>query len=190
LFTVGFCGGALMYYSLSADDKCLSPESVCGDLAPMTTGYYNVKKDISAISSTFWYSVNFEETNTVQLNSSKYIFGKMNVCTQSTGNMQPFAPLNCTLSYVYEAHSCKIDFLDSDCNKAVVHEHSDNTLIKTEFDSKNNQLFMSFSTHSHITGGTYVLNHEDQPNMKCDATKNDAPLQICPKTKLFEYLSR
>lgn len=186
---VGFSAGAYMYFKLSADDQCLVPKSGCGDLSPATGGYYNIKKDLN-VGSSFWYTANFEETITpAEFNQTTIHLGKMHLCVQTTG-AQKVDPTNCTLSYIYEKSKCILDFKNSDCDIDVSHTKTDNRLYQTRFDSKLNQVYLDFFSHSGITGGTYVLEHSDKPMFDCAPATNAAPIEICPKTSLFEHLAK
>ena len=164
---------------------CLSTMSVCDNNMPNTEGYYNVKKELTGLGTTFWYTMKFEET--VDLTTCQ--LGKMHLCAQATGNLQPFSPQNCTLSYYYQENDQKINFVDSDCNQDVAHKFSDNRIETLDFDTNQNQLNINFKSHG-PTGGDYTFNYADYALFACGDATNAAPTDTCPKKTIFEYLSR
>ena len=55
-----------------------------------------------------------------------------------------------------------------------------------QYSGKNDTLYLDFSSHSSITGGTYELTRGEQPDISCEPVTEKSPLEYCEtNSKLF-----
>jgi len=182
LITLGAGGAFYFFYELTSGDECVVPKLKCAGSSPNLMGYYNAKKEYS-FGFSFLYSVNFEAEKNFTYNDTSIVLGKMNMCVQTTGSMEK-GPFNCSLSYFYDNSNCAFHYLNGDCDQRVSHEQVDNMFTGMQYASENDTLFINFSSHSQITGGTFIMSHNDTRLIKCDdVAEKVPPLAICDNPK-------
>merc|ERR1711982_144341 len=98
---------------------------------------------------------------TLAYNDTSIVLGKMNMCVQTTGSVAK-GPFNCTLNYFYDNSNCAFHYLNGDCDKNISEKETDTLLTGMQYASSNDTLYLDFSSHSQITGGTFILAHEDE----------------------------
>jgi hypothetical protein len=155
--------------------------------APSTTGFYTVSKDFGMGFQYLW-SVQFETSMQVPFNTTTMDIGYMTFCAQTTGS-QSVGPFACRLNYAYDASNDKFHFMTGPCDAALAHQHTDEMIKGMTFDSANDALTMSFTSHG-PTGGDFVLTKAASSLITgCPAVTDAAPFVYCPAKSILEMMS-